>query len=185
MSNSIVLIRFSSREFGNCASVAGEITNYYSNDTVISYTVDGNTVQPCNNCDYECLHPQKLCPNVTDAQKAVMDAICKADLVYFIVPNYCGYPCANYFAFNERTVGYFNLNRELMKKYMEVPKRFVIISNTEGQNFTNAMQQQATGELDILYLKSSKYGKKSTAGDIMDSDAAKADLEAFLQQYSI
>ncbi len=185
MSKSIVLIRFSSRDFGNCISVAREIGKYYDGEAVSSYTVDGNTVQPCNNCVYECLHPQKVCPNVNDAQKEIMDAICNADLAYFIVPNYCGYPCANYFAFNERTVGYFNLNRELMEKYMNVPKRFVIISNTEGQNFTNAMQQQATGDLDILYLKSGKYGKKSTAGDIMESDAAKADLEAFLKQYSI
>lgn len=185
MAKNIVLIRFSSREFGNCASVIDEISKYYEAEAVSSYVVDGNTVQPCNNCDYECLHPQKLCPNVSDGQKEVMDAVCEADLVYFIVPNYCGYPCANYFAYNERTVGYFNLNRELMKRYMEVPKRFIIISNTEGQNFTNAMQQQVTGEPDILYLKSGKYGKKSTAGDIVDSDATKADLEAFLKQYLI
>lgn len=185
MSKNIVLIRFSSREFGNCATVAGEISKFYSRHTIRNFLVNGESVQPCNSCDYECLHPQKVCPNVSDGQKEIMDAICNADLAYFIVPNYCGYPCANYFAFNEKTVGYFNLNRELMKKYMNVPKRFVIISNTEGQNFTNAMQQQAAGELDIMYLKSSKYGKKSTAGDILDSDAAKADLEAFLKAYSI
>ena len=89
----------------------------------------------------------------------MMDNICQADLAYFIVPNYCGYPCANYFAFNERTVGYFNLKRELMQKYMNVPKRFIMISNTEGSNFANAMKQQVNGEPDILYLKSGKYGK--------------------------
>ena len=185
MSKSIVLIRFSFRDFGNCASVSREVTRHYSTAAVNSYMVDSKLIQPCNNCDYECLNPQKACPHANDAQKEVMDAICNADMAYFIVPNYCGYPCANYFAFNERTVGYFNLKRELMQKYMNVPKRFIMISNTEGSNFANAMKQQVNGEPDILYLKSGKYGKKSTAGDIMESDEARADLEAFLKQHSI
>ena len=71
-----------------------------------------------------------------------------------------------------------------MQKYMEVPKRFIIISNTEGANFENAIRQQAKGELNILYMKTSKYGKRSTAGDIMEADAAQADLDAFLDSFT-
>ena len=102
-----------------------------------------------------------------------------SDLVYFIVPNYCGYPCANYFAFNERSVGYFNMDPLRMDRYMSVTKRFIIVSNSED-HFAEAMQQQTNEIPDILYLRSSKYGKQSIAGDIMDSDEAKAVLEAFL-----
>ena len=101
-------------------------------------------------------------------------------LVYFIVPNICGYPCANYFAFNERTVGYFNMDREKMARYMNVPKRFIVISNTEG--FEDAMRQQTDEAPQMLYLKSRKYGKSSIAGDLLESDAAKADLDEFLSR---
>lgn len=110
-----------------------------------------------------------------------MDRICRSDLVYFIVPNYCGYPCANYFAFNERSVGYFNLNRNRMDQYMSVPKRFIVVSNTAGDPFRAAMSQQTAKEPDILYLQSSKYHKRSIAGDLLESEAVKADLEAFLR----
>ena len=66
-----------------------------------------------------------------------------------------------------------------MEKYMTVQKRFIIVSNSE-EHFVQAMQQQTNDIPDILYLQSSKYGKQSIAGDILDSDEAKADLEAFL-----
>ena len=182
MNKSIVLIRFSSRNFGNCKAIADKIRDYYQTKKVLDFTVDANTVEPCSNCDYECLTPGKTCPNLDDVQKTIMEAICNADLTYFIVPNYCGYPCANYFAFNERTVGYFNGDRELMKKYMSVPKRFIIVSNTEGDNFANAMKQQVNGEPEMLYLKTGKYKKRSTAGDMMESDDAQTDLKAFLDR---
>ena len=116
---------------------------------------------------------------LTEDQRKIMDSVTEADLVYYIVPNYCGYPCANYFSFNERSVGYFNKDRNLMEKYMAVKKRFIIISNTEN-NFAEAMRQQTNDQPDIFYLKSMKYQKQSIAGDLMTSEAAKADLRAFL-----
>lgn len=161
MSKSIVLIRFSSRNLGNCKAITDQIMDYYQTEIVVDFTADGNTVAPCSNCDYECLAPGKTCPNLDSAQKT------------------------NYFAFNERTVGYFNGDRELMKKYMSVPKRFIIVSNTEGASFANAMKQQVSGEPEMLYLKTGKYKKRSTAGDMMDSEEACADLKAFLDLYAI
>ena len=184
MGKSIVLIRFSSRLHGNCSSISSYIANYYNADNVTEYTVNTHILQPCNDCDYECLQPGKHCPNLNEKQTQIMDSICSADLVYFIVPNYCGYPSANYFAFNERSVGYYHMDRALMQKYMAVSKRFIIVSNTEGQNFTNAASQQTSGEPEILYLKTSKYQKRSIAGDILDSEDAKQDLYAFLERYS-
>lgn len=160
MSKNITLIQFSSRKEGNCSAIAKHIKNYYAADNVSSFVIDANIAQPCNNCDYECLMPGKECPGLNDALQKIMDTICSSDLAYFIVPNFCGYPCANYFAFNERSVGYFNMNRELMQKYMAVPKRFVIVSNSEGDSFKNAMMQQVDGNPDMLYLKTGKL--KST-----------------------
>lgn len=180
MGKNIVLVRFSSRGAGNCAAISAHIQAQYGADHVQSFTMDANAVQACSNCNYECLTPGQNCPNLSVAQIAAMDAICGADLVYYIIPNFCGYPCANYFAYNEKCVGYFNGDRVLMQKYLEVPKRFIIVSNTEGVNFENAVRQQTGAEPEILYLKTGKYGKRSTAGDILESEAARADLNAFL-----
>ena len=181
MENNIVLIRFSSRLTGNCSAISSYIAQYYTADYVTEYVIDSQILQPCNNCNYECLQPGNRCPNLSDKQVEIMDNICNADLVYFIVPNYCGYPSANYFAFNERAVGYYNMDRALMQKYRSIPKRFIIVSNTEGQNFVNAMSQQIAAEPEILYLKTGKYQKRSTAGDMMDSEDARKDLMAFLE----
>ena len=180
MEKSIVLIRFSSRLSGNCSKISSYIAEYYKSDNIAEYVIDSQVLQPCGNCDYECLQPGNRCPNLNENQIEIMDNICNADLVYFIVPNYCGYPSANYFAFNERAVGYYNMDRALMQRYREVPKRFIIVSNTEGQNFTKAMAQQVSAEPEILYLKTGKYQKRSTAGDMMDSEDARQDLMAFL-----
>ena len=177
---SVVLIRFSSRVNGNCKAITDYLQEYHREDTVQIYTVDAGTMPSCGNCDYECLAPGKECQNLTQAQSRIYTAVCDADITYMIIPNYCGYPCANYFAYNERSVGYFNMDRALMAKYMNAKKRFIIVSNTEGINFENALKQQSP-EPDILYLKTGKYGKRSTAGDLLESDAAKADLTAFLE----
>jgi hypothetical protein len=108
-----------------------------------------------------------------------------SDLIYYIVPNYYGLPCANYYAFNERCTGYFNMDRELMKKFQSVKRRFIVVSNTETDAFAQAMKMQSGTEPEILYMKTSKYGKRSTAGDILESEAARADLEDFLSMVTL
>ena len=176
MNNLVTILSFSPRNDGNCAAVGNYISKYYKNSRLI--VLDGERIQPCGNCSYECLKPEMRCPQLTEEYLNVMDSICRSKLVYFIVPNYCGYPCANYFAFNERSVGYFNMDQKKMECYMSVSKRFIVISNTEG--FENALQQQTNEAPEILYLKSGKYGKASITGDILESDAARADLDQFL-----
>lgn len=182
MNNNIVLIRFSSREKGNCAAISDEIRQLYCDDSVVQFTVDANVVQPCSNCNYECLTPNLSCPNISKEQAAVMKAVCGADLVYYIIPNYCGYPCSNFLVFNEKSVGFFNGDRTLMKQYMNTPKRFIVVSNTEGDQFINALQMQSKEKPEVLYMKTGKYGKKSIAGDIMESEAALNDLKAFIMK---
>jgi len=63
---------------------------------------------------------------------------------------------------------------------MNVPKRFIIVSNTEG--FEDAMRQQTNEPPEILYLKSRAYGKSSIAGDLLESDGARAYLNEFLSR---
>ena len=176
----VTILNFSSRKQGNCANIGAFIATYHSQDTVQSYVIDEN-FKTCGGCDYECLQPSAKCPNVTAYQHQVMTSVMESDLTYMIVPNYCGVPCANYYAYNERSVGFFNMDRALMGQYMTAKKRFIIVSNTENAAFDQAMRQQTKDEPNVLYMKTSKYGKRSTAGDILDSDEAKADLQAFLE----
>ena len=108
-----------------------------------------------------------------------MNAACESELVYMIVQIFCGYPKVNFFACNERSVGYFSGYRIKMNQYMSVRKKFIIVSNTESEQFRNATKQQISDEPEILYLKSGKHQKRSIAGDLMESADARADLEAF------
>ena len=68
---------------------------------------------------------------------------------------------------------------------MQVPKRFIVVSNTEGSNFINTLSQQVVGEPEILYMKTGKYHKRSIAGDMLEATEAKADLQAFLTKDSL
>ena len=88
----------------------------------------------------------------------VVDTVMNSDLIYYIVPNFCGFPCANYFVFNERTVGYFTADRAIKKEYMTIPKRFIIVRNSENNAFTQTVRQQCE-QPQILYLKTRQFGK--------------------------
>lgn len=178
MNKNVTILNFSPRNGGNCGRVCDFIAEFHNRTFVCSYNID---VMPCGGCDYECLKPGLKCPTITEQHRKLMDAILASDLVYFVVPNFCGYPCANYFAFNERSVGYFNSDRALMEQYMSVKKRFVAVSNSESDSFRTAMQQQTNGEPNILYLKSGKYKKRSTDGNILDCEEAAEDLRRFLE----
>ena len=79
-------------------------------------------------------------------------------------------------------MGFFHGDEAILESYLAVPKRFIIVSNTESQAFVDAMQQQVSGEPEILYQKSSNYGKKSICGDILTSEQARTDLDHFLQK---
>ena len=184
MFKNVVILNFSGRKNGNCSAIAQHITNYYEYANIRSYHID-HKFSACGGCNYECLTPGATCPNVSDFQKEVMEAICESDITYYIVPNYCGLPTGNYFAFNERSVGYFNMDCALKGKYQSVTKGFVVVSNTENDYFVQALKSQTNQEMKILYMKTGKYGKRSTAGDILESEIAVADLNSYLDDCGI
>jgi len=175
----VVILVFSGKLRGNCSSIADYICKH-NNRTNTRIIRMHNFFKPCGDCGYECLQPEKQCPVINQEALEILEAICECELVYYIIPNYCGVPCANYYAFNERLVGWFNGDRAKMQRYKSVRKRFVFISNTENDAFQQVAAQHSNEKNDVLYLASRKYGKQSIAGDLLDSDAAKADLELFL-----
>ena len=127
MNNYVTILSFSARDGGNCAQIMDHIANFYNQTNVCCCKITEEQFGPCGKCDYECLRPERECPNMSAEQKKIMDTVCRSSIVYFIVPNYCGYPCSNYFAFNERSVGYFNMDKAKMETYMNIPKRFIAI----------------------------------------------------------
>ena len=183
MNRNVTILSFSARENGNCARISDYIAKFYMRTNVFCFKITADQFEPCGKCDYQCLRAGQECPNLSAEQQEIMDRICGSDIVYYIVPNYCGYPCANYFAFNERSVGYFSLNKQRMDTYMNIPKRFIAISNSEG--FEEAMQQQTFATPDIIYLKSRKYQKQSISGDLLESEAVKEDQDSFLRKHQL
>ena len=181
MSKKVVILTFSPRKSGNCGKIADFIGDFHMRTNVQMFEITAKNYLPCNGCDYECLN-RAACPAATAYQKQVMDAVMDSDLTYYIVPNFCGWPNANFFAFNERSVGYFAMDRSKLQQYMSVPKKFVIVSNTESDTFYNAMKQQTSAQPKLMYLKTGKYAKRSTAGDLMESEDARNDLLAYLKE---
>lgn len=180
MKNVVILI-FSGRKNGNCHDIGEYIKQYYGNGEI--YRIN-DCFMPCHHCDYECLRPDAHCPQLDDSQKAVFDAVINADIAYYVIPNFCGFPAASYFAFNERSVGYFDGDTQVLEAFLAVKKCFVVVSNSE-ENFSAALYQQVPEKPDVLYLKSGKYRKLSIDGDLMESEEARQDLEAFLAEVDL
>lgn len=174
----ISILNFSGRDRGNCNAVCNYILQSYTNKTNICARVISVDIPPCNSCDYECLREGTSCKDFHIIE-SLMDQLIRSEMIYYVLPNYCGFPCANYFAFNERTVGYFNKDQACLEKYYSIEKKFIIISNSENVCFQIAMQQQCASP-EVLYLKTKKYARNSISGDLMDSADARADLEEFL-----
>lgn len=178
----ITILNFSARTNGNCAEIANIIKATYSSTNVCAFLIS-EVFEPCNGCDYQCLKPGANCPNITKAQLDLMEQILASDLLYYVIPNYCGVPCANYYAFNERNVGFFNSDRALIEKFASLEKRYIMVSNTEGTAFESVpIQQSRANGGKMLYLKTSNYAKSSIAGDLMTSSKAKSDLTTFLAE---
>ena len=111
----------------------------------------------------------------------LLDAVTNSEQTYFILPNYCDYPCANFFIFNERSQCYFQGRPKLLESYEKVPKRFVVISNTNEDNFLQAMAYHTNDEPKVLFLSPKRYGKTSIKGDLLTNEKVVTDIVAFIE----
>ncbi|MBO6061232.1 MAG: hypothetical protein J6P98_03865 [Clostridia bacterium] len=175
----ITVISFSSRANGNCARIARYICEKCGGAELFDFS--GFEIHGCGGCGYECFAAREDCPYYGDMECRMLDAIVNSSLVYFVIPNYCDYPCSNFFVFNERSQCCFQGRPELLEAYEKVPKRSVIVSNTDEENFIKALSYHSDGAPDILFLSSKKYGKRSLDGDLLTSEEAKADIAAFVK----
>ena len=175
---SICVVSFSGREKGNCAQIGGLISSLLPD--VKEYRFSDFEIHPCGQCHYECFAKGDQCPWIGDKEYELLDAITKSSLTYFILPNYCDYPCANFFIFNERSLCYFQGREDLLEAYERVPKKVIVVSNSNQEHFQAALSYHADTEPEILFLSAKKYGKVSVNGDLLTSEQAVADLERFI-----
>lgn len=146
----ILLINFSSRKLGNCNSITKFIEDNLK-DEIKSISFSSLSIKSCGDCNYECFNKRLDCPFISDDVYELYEEICKSDLVYFIIPNYCDYPCSNFFKFNERSLCYFSGMSNLLEKYESINKRYIVISNTEKDNFIKVFNYHSRANLKSYF----------------------------------
>lgn len=176
----ITIISFSGRANGNCGSVSRRIAEEFKNDSVKYLSFSSVSITPCGRCNMECFIASDNCPYITDDEFRLMDTICSSDLVFYILPNYSGQPCANFFIFNERQLSYLFGHEDRESAYSNVKKKFIVINGDESGNFAHAFNYHSTGKPQILYLSTHTYGKSSRGGDLMTSPEAVSELLKFI-----
>lgn len=176
----ITILSFSNRSNGNCQSIAKLAAEAYDADDVQVFSFSSFALTPCGNCDNACFHERMDCPYIDDNTYRIYERITESDLAIFVVPNYCGYPCSNFFVWNERGLCYFSGHSELLDKYEAVRKQFIAVSNTDAAQLIAAFCYHTNEMPEILVLSAKAYGRSSLAGDLMCSEAARMAVLDFL-----
>lgn len=181
MENSVVIVSFSSRIGGNCDQISEYIRSYIQNQAkILVYKFSDFTISPCGSCNYQCFAENTACPHYEDLEKTLLAQICSSNQTFFVVPNYCDYPCSNFFVYNERSLCCFQNHAELLEQYLQVPKKFIVVSGSKAESFRQAFLQHTNKEPELLYLSAKTYGKRSIDGNILSDTQAQEDLAAFL-----
>ena len=178
----ICIVNFSGRRDGNCHDIAKFIEQTLSgeHETTLFEMCDMD-VLPCGKCGYECFYKDKNCPYAGDDLAALYAAVCTSDLAYYIVPNYINYPNAYFFIFNERKQGFFGHNPDLSGRYSETAKKFIVVSNTEEDNFKQILGRHIPkgGPADFLFMATKDFDKGGVRGGMMESEQAKTKVRGF------
>ena len=114
-----VIVTFSSRQDGNCSQI-GKLIASMTQDPVL-FDFSGFDIHPCGRCAAECFAARENCPYAADQEYEMLEAMIHSDTVYFVIPNYCDYPCANFFIFNERSQCFFREGRTCLKHTCRFP----------------------------------------------------------------
>ena len=177
------IINFSGRNNGNCSDIADLIEQTKSDEhDVTRFDVYALKMSPCGGCGYTCFEDSANCPYIDDDVYKVYASICSSDMAYYIVPNYCDYPNAFFFIFNERGQCFFQGKPDKLEQYINIDKRFIVLSNTEKENFRQAFNYHVSESStnDILFLSAQSFGMNSINGGLMKSNKAKQMVEEFI-----
>lgn len=177
----IVVVNFSSRKDGNCYQISGVIKRHFKEKKVKIYNFYENTYIACGHCDYECF--KKKC-KVNDGINEIFKSIVQSEETIFVLPNYLDYPNSNYFLFSERSIGFFNGNKDLQTRYLNIPKKFIVVSNSCNSNFKKAFLWHISNDThpEVLYLNSKKFNQNPLDGSLMSDKNAQALIGDFLNE---
>lgn len=184
MTKRVLIISFSSKKSGNCEQISDFIQKSLDAEAEV-FRFSENQIHACGDCRYQCFDDSRLCPHYEDPEFGLLRSICLSDMVYFVVPNYCDYPCSNFFVFNERSKVFFQGYRERLLEYERIPKRFIVVSNSESPNFAAAFDYHCVDTPEILYLSAKKYGKNSLDGDLLTAIEARAAINRFIEPQNL
>jgi multimeric flavodoxin WrbA len=180
MTNRDIILSFSGRKGGNCEQIADFIAE--NNDKPVKlYRMWEQNIHMCGDCGYECFAPDKECPHSADDERAVLDDICNSDTAYFLVPNYCGGPPAMLYALNERSVSFFAGHPERLERYMNVRKKFIVISSNQPDTFNTAFIQHDRNPREILWLSAREFGLRSMDTNLLQIDEVRERIRAFMR----
>lgn len=174
------IVVFSARKGGNCEHIAEYIRDYLRKSCEI-FRFSEKCIVPCGDCRYECFAENGVCPHRTDGEVELLEGICRSDKTIFVVPNYCDFPCANFFIFNKRSNGFFQHHPERLEQYLNVPKKFIVVSNSKSSHFREAFVQHTDQEPEILFLSSRACDTVTTGNGLAQSETAQKMLYAFLK----
>lgn len=175
-----IIVSFSGRRDGNCDRIAKYIS---SKDDLILFMRE-ISIQPCADCDYECMSGQ--CKYHSDGIYSLFERFSKADKIFFIVPMYCGNPSSLYFMLNERSQGYFMQNEDKYENIVEKLYVIGIYGNAEDYPVflkSFALQYSFTDvEKHILGLERHKYNQKMD-NYLLEEDDVKKKLDEFVNRH--
>lgn len=57
----ITILNFSGRKDGNCEQISNIIKHYYEQDANICANAISVNIEPCKDCNYECLRTNSKC----------------------------------------------------------------------------------------------------------------------------
>lgn len=171
------IVVFSSRKCGNCEHIAQYIKENLIHNCDIFYFSE-HSIVPCGQCRYECF--DSFCPHANDGEVGLLENICRSDKTIFVLPNYCDYPCANFFIFNERSNGFFQGQAERLEQYLRVPKKFIVVSGSQSEHFMEAFWQHSDREPEILFLSAKACGTTSIGTVLMQSELAQNLVKEFI-----
>ena len=179
------VISFSSRADGNCAAIAGCVQETLGAEGLTRFDFSGLSVHGCGACHCECFRQREACPYFADDAFRLNEAAALADRAVFIVPNYCDFPCSNFFLFNERSQCCFNGHAELADRYLAVPKKFIVVSNTGRENFSGGVPGPCADRNGAGCLLPARggYHRISLDGDLMTCEPARAAVRDFLRDW--
>lgn len=121
---------------GNSFEIANHILENLPNDIFTKKKIielAGTSIEPCQNCNYECLRKEEKCPQNDDVFD-IWNDIYSSNFVLFVTPTYGGTPPALWIALFERIHGVI---RELKLNKNQLIAS-IVIANDGGPKGANA-----------------------------------------------